>query len=423
MVGFKHTLCVLLLIIAGVATAQNNTNSPYTRYGYGDLSDQSFGKSKAMGGVGLALRDGMQINPLNPASYTAVDSLTFLFDGGVSLQNSNMSDGITKLNAKNSSFDYVAMQFRLHKGLGFTAGVLPYSNVGYNVSQSVDASGSTPKNTKTFTGEGGLHQLFVGLGVEPVKNFSLGVNASYFWGDMTRKSAIYYPSTTTSSTYTESSYLEVRDYKLDFGAQYTQKFGKKHEVTLGVVFSPKHNLNNKAYLLTDNSTYDQTTRTTNSVTSKKDTVVTCGTPDTWGVGLVYKYDQKWTFGLDYTMQKWGSVTYMNQPNAFCDLHKIAAGAEFYPNVMSRSYFSHVKYRLGAHYSTPYYKIGGERASKEYGVSAGFGLPVPKSRSIVSITAQYVRVEGQTTNVLNENILRLSIGVTFNERWFQKWKVR
>ncbi len=52
MVGYKQTLCALLLMmITGAAIAQNNTNSPYTRYGYGDLSDQSFGNSKAMGGI------------------------------------------------------------------------------------------------------------------------------------------------------------------------------------------------------------------------------------------------------------------------------------------------------------------------------------------------------------------------------------
>ena len=101
MVGFKHTLCALLLtMVTGMAIAQNNTNSPYTRYGYGDLSDQSFGNSKAMGGIAFGLRDGAQINPLNPASYTAIDSLTFIFEGGVSLQNMNISGGGVKLNAK-----------------------------------------------------------------------------------------------------------------------------------------------------------------------------------------------------------------------------------------------------------------------------------------------------------------------------------
>ena len=58
MVGFKHTLWALLLtMVTGMAIAQNNTNYPYTRYGYGDLSDQNFGNSKAMGGIAFGLRD------------------------------------------------------------------------------------------------------------------------------------------------------------------------------------------------------------------------------------------------------------------------------------------------------------------------------------------------------------------------------
>ena len=63
-----------------------------------------------------------------------------------------------------------------------------------------------------------------------------------------------------------------------------------------------------------------------------------------------------------------------------------------------------------------------RAAEEYGVTAGFGLPIPRTRSLLSITAQYVHVNGKTNAFLDENILRLCIGVTFNERWFFKWKV-
>ena len=125
MTGYRQTLLVLLLtILSGAAVAQNNTNSPYTRYGYGDLVNQNFGNSKAMGGIAFGLRDGSQINPLNPASYTAIDSLTFLFEGGASLQNSNISDGSVKLNVKNSSFDYIAMQFRLHRRVAMSIGWL-----------------------------------------------------------------------------------------------------------------------------------------------------------------------------------------------------------------------------------------------------------------------------------------------------------
>lgn len=64
---YKKILCAFIFILlTGNVLAQSSsengnspsTNSPYTRYGFGQLSDQSFGNSKAMGGVAYGLRDG-----------------------------------------------------------------------------------------------------------------------------------------------------------------------------------------------------------------------------------------------------------------------------------------------------------------------------------------------------------------------------
>lgn len=422
MVGFKYTLCALLLtMVTGTAIAQNNTNSPYTRYGYGDLSDQSFGNSRAMGGIAFGLRDGAQINPLNPASYTAIDSLTFLFEGGVSLQNMNISGSGVKLNAKNSSFDYLAMQFRLHPRIAMSIGLLPFSNVGYSVSDSKVDNGVS--QTRSFTGDGGLHQLYGGIGVKVLKNLSLGVNASYFWGDITRTRTIIYPATSESYSYIQQMGVSISDYKLDFGTQYTLDFNKKHSMTIGAVFSPKHKLNN-----------DYTVTTQVSTTNSNNLDATLELPNTFGVGFTYNYDKRLTVGLDYSLQQWSKTKFdvntsdeavredFNETYTYCDRHKISVGAEYIPNLMGRSYLSHIKYRLGAYYTTPYYKIGGKEATREYGVTAGFGLPVPRSRSILSISGQFVRISGQESAFVNENIFRVSIGLTFNERWFFKRRV-
>ena len=422
MVGFKHTLCALLLtMVTGMAIAQNNTNSPYTRYGYGDLSDQSVGNSKAMGGIAFGLRDGAQINPLNPASYTAIDSLTFLFEGGVSLQNMNISGSGVKLNAKNSSFDYLAMQFRLHPRIAMSIGLLPFSNVGYSVSDSKVDNGVS--QTRSFTGDGGLHQLYGGIGVKVLKNLSLGVNASYFWGDITRTRTIIYPATSESYSYIQQMGVSISDYKLDFGTQYTLDFNKKHSMTIGAVFSPKHKLNN-----------DYTVTTQVSTTNSNNLDATLELPNTFGVGFTYNYDKRLTVGADYSLQQWSKTKFgvntsddavredFNETYTYCNRHKVSVGAEYIPNLMGRSYLSHIKYRLGAYYTTPYYKIGGKEATREYGVTAGFGLPVPRSRSILSISGQFVRISGQESAFVNENIFRVSIGLTFNERWFFKRRV-
>ena len=429
MVGFKQTLCALLLtMITGVTIAQNNTNSPYTRYGFGELSDQYFGNSKAMGGIAFGLRDGAQINPLNPASYTAIDSLTFLFEGGVSLQNMNISSGNVKMNAKNASFDYLAMQFRLAPWMGMSVGLLPYSNVGYTVGDS--KTDGDLYETRSYTGDGGLHQLYAGLGVKVLKNLSLGVNVSYFWGDITRSRTILYPNTTGSYSYIQQTSTSISDYKLDFGAQYTQNFGKKHSVTFGAVYSPKHKLNNETSVITQVS-----------ATTSNNLDAVYELPNTFGVGVTYNYNKRLTVGVDYSRQMWSKTKFgvstkdanlqdkfaeikgdFDATYALGDRSKISAGAEFIPSLLGRSYFSHIKYRLGAFYSTPYYKIDGKKASDEFGVTAGFGLPVPRSRSILSISGQFVHVKGAESYMVNENIFRVSIGLTFNERWFFKRRV-
>ena len=418
MKGYKQPLLLLLLIMfCGVSVAQNNTNSPYTRYGYGQLAEPGSGNSRAMGGIAYGLRDKYQTNFANPASYTAVDSLTFLFDGGISLQTVNFSDGRLKQNAKNSSFDYITMQFRASKWAAVSLGLQPYSNVGYSLGTSEEETDDAPSNAVVYSGEGGLHQLYLGTGFKILKNLSVGANISYLWGDITRSRT---QSIGVSSAYasTTTNYTSLSSYKLDFGAQYTFLWNKKHALTLGAVFSPGHDLSVGDDYVVDylgNSTDGYTTTT-------RDTVATYGIPTTLGFGATYVYDSRLTVGADFMLQQWDDVAYMSNKNAFCNRTRISVGAEFMPNPMSRNYLGAVKYRLGAFYSQPYYKIDGERAATEYGLTAGFGLPIPRTRSVLSLSAQYVRTDGKNAKFLDENTLRICVGVTFNERWFFKRKV-
>ncbi|MCD7898452.1 MAG: hypothetical protein LUH22_00825 [Bacteroides sp.] len=425
MTRFKQIFCVLLFTISPmvVAIAQynpddyfgsNNTNSPYSRYGFGELANQGFANTRGMGGVAYGVRDRYHINPVNPASYTTVDSLTFLMEAGVSLQNTNFNDGNTRVNVGNSSFDYAAVQFRLHRRLGITLGLLPFSNVSYNFSRSYEASdeSSTPYSV-AYTGDGGYRQVFLGLGFKVFNNLSIGANVSYLWGETKKRRYVYLNS--TSYSFVETSFLKVNDYKLDFGVQYTHTFNPKNVMTIGAVFSPGKELNNTT-----------TIKRVASVTDTKDSIATYEIPMSYGAGITYTYDRKLTLGVDYTFQKWGESTFMNQKNAFYDRTKVAVGLEYLPDYNGTSYFSHIKYRVGAYYSLPYYKAqeNGEtfRAAKEYGITAGLSLPVPKSLSRVNLAAQYIKVSGQRTNMVDEQYFKLSIGVTFNERWFFKRKV-
>ena len=105
----RFSLLIAFLTITHVIFSQNvGSNSPYGRYGYGVLSNPSIGASEAMGGISYGLRRSQHVNPGNPASYSELDSLTFIFDMGVSGHLDRMNDGINSRDFYNGNLEYVA---------------------------------------------------------------------------------------------------------------------------------------------------------------------------------------------------------------------------------------------------------------------------------------------------------------------------
>ena len=102
---------------------------------------------------------------------------------------------------KNSSFDYLAMQFRLWKKMGMTVGFLPFSTVGYSISKTHDFEdvNNNGKWSESYDGDGGFHQVFIGLGHKVFNNLSVGANFSYLYGDITHQSMTTIGATDTRS--------------------------------------------------------------------------------------------------------------------------------------------------------------------------------------------------------------------------------
>ena len=395
-----------------------------TRYGLGDTFDYIFANNAAMGGVGYALRTSQHINPMNPASYTAVDSLSFMFDTGMTLKSSNYQEGNYKSNAKNSSFDYLAMQFRLHPRIATVIGYTPFSTVGYNFSRTKDIAGSDVAVTNNFYGDGDLRQIFGGVGFKILDNLSVGANVGYLYGKLN------YQTTASLSNGGDQSIIynkmDVSSYNLNFGLQYTRQLDKGHELTVGLAYGLGHVLN-----VTDTHGTQVTDGSTYSSVNEQSTENAYGIPHTFGAGLAWKYKNNLTVEADYTLQKWEGVKYGNSTGLYKNRSKIALGAEWLPKEFGRSYLARIKYRAGAYYSTPYVTTPSADpygawtdGPKEYGVSVGLGLPLNlyQRNSVLSITGQYVRVSPSASGLLSENRFVLKIGLTFNERWFMKWRV-
>lgn len=404
----------LVVMFALPTLAENGVNSPYTRYGFGQLSLMETGANKGMGGTGIGLQNRSQINMLNPASYAAVDTLTFLLDVGMSMHNANFAENGVKMNARNTTFDYLAMQFRLLPKLGMTVGMLPFSNIGYNFSNtqvvSNDADGVVT-TTNRYYGEGGLRQVVVGLGWSPLNGLSLGVNGSYFYGDVCHYVYNQY-SGAVVDTYTKQYLAAITTYNVEFGMQYQALFGK-NRIILGATYQLGHGIDDKGYII-------NSTTTNTSVSNDTLSTSTFYMPASMGVGLSYTYDDRLTFAADYREQQYGAADFFGMKGVDC--RRVSVGMEYVPEHISRELFKRARYRAGLHYATSHYTIGGNPGPTEYGATIGIGLPVMNrwnGKSIVNISGQAVHVRG----IITENYLRLSVGLSFNEAWFDKWKVQ
>ena len=426
----KRIFCAIVSIaIALTTSAQSGTNSPYSQYGLGVLSDQTSGFNRGMNGLGLGFRQGNQVNFINPASYSSIDSLTFIFDAGVSGQITNFNENGVKKNAKNADFEYVVAGFRLRKHVGVSFGILPFTNVGYSFSSTGTLNEDrTVIYSNTYSGEGGVHQAYLGMGWEPVRNFSIGANFAYLWGNYERKVTNAY-SETTAKTLDKVYNLSVNDYRLDFGAQYSLKLDKKNMVTVGATFSPGHRMSADPECLIISSVSSLKDTTAYSV---KDGVEL---PTMISAGFVFDHNNQLKLGVDYSLQKWGSTSFPvygvenNAPvyklssDYFMDRHKITLGGEYCKGGMMRRFLDRIHYRAGVSYATPYVKINGMDGPKELSVSAGFGIPIMNgynNRSFLNISGQWVHQGGK--GMITENTFRINIGMTFNERWFKKWQV-
>lgn len=412
----KRILAAVVLLSAAAipAMAQNGTMSPYSRFGYGILSDNATSAQRAMGGVGYAMQSGRQTNVMNPASYAAIDSLTFLFDMGVDFTTLKSNEGGRKQTDYGGGLDYITMQVPIGKRMGASVGLLPYASVGYSFGNEIK-NGATERD-----GSGSLNQLYLGFAGQPFKGFSLGFNFAYLFGNILNQD---YVSTEGGSTTLFERRMDVRDWRLDLGVQYRLDITRKDALSVGLVYSPKKDLHGDVYGIYYDTSVDPVVPDTVNIgnTGMKGRY---STPETWGAGISWQHSYKFMAEVDFTYQPWSKAKYAQvesfESGKLDDRYRIAAGIQYTPAYRG-GYFKRINYRLGAYYNRDYIMVRNNNV-RDYGVTLGFGFPVPAFKTIVNLGLEYRHRQAYPTALLKENYFNITLGINFNEMWFRKNKL-
>lgn len=423
---------MIAMIMMGTVSFAQNLNpsnlskSPYNRYGYGKLGSLGNTVTHSMGDVGVAIRSNSYTNLSNPASLTAIDTLTMLFSAGLDGQFGTMTEGNATERSWDGGFSYMSFHFPLWNNFAMSLSLTPYSMVGYNYGSKdkKPLDSSTIKHdsltvASEYSGVGGINDFMMGIGWrflhQKMNEASFGMNFGYLFGTIEHDATL---ATSTQATGTFVSHeMNVKGLMMSMGLQYTHRFNATRSMTLGATFQPKMNLSVDTHEMKYSTDTVQVNQRYRSEVK---------TPMKWGVGLTYEIARQLTLSAEYEMTQWSQVKGFNadmmaEEGLYNDVNRIAVGAEYQPKAYSRSYFQTCRYRLGFSTRNAYTKIKGG-SLREYAVNAGLSLPVNK-RSSLDFGFGYSRLQPSIDSMVKENYLTLSVGVTFNEMMFFRNKLR
>ena len=420
---------ILIFMITFDVKGQKLVNSPYSRFNIGSLDPAGSFRSLAMGGTGVAMRDNSAIYYVNPASYSSLDTTSFLFDFGVDFSTNTLSDGESKYHSKDMNFNHLILGFPLAKRWGFALGLVPLSNGYYNITQTISEGdpGYDPnigEVTSNHKGDGGLTNFFVGTGFNITKNFSIGANVNVLFGQLERINQYVFSDYANTFGQYYSEILKINGVNFDYGVQYAAALKNNYFLNLGLSMTAAKKYKSGFETLSVRaagytaSLYSPDTLSYSNTTTKDSTKL----PLTIRMGVSFGKKDKFVAGIDYIYSNWANASIEGSTGYLANSKSWLFGVEYIPDKYSNySFLSRVEYRLGGHIADNYLIINGVQI-KEFGVSCGLGLRMRNSFSKTNIYFDFTRKTGDLSRgLLNENYFTIGVSLNLYDNWFVKRK--
>ncbi len=461
----RKLLLYFFFFIATRAFAQEIT--PYSRYGLGYLVDNNHMQSAQMGGLGAAFQSAECPNYINPASYAAMQLTTF--DAGISGNFERIKTQTSKSKQNSFQLNYLSIFFPANKYWTTGVSLLPFSSKEYFFAQTTQFDSS---NTSKFEyeGSGTLYNISWGNGFK-YKGFHLGFNMGYLFGKL-NSNTLGYPlnkdGTIDQFAYTTWTYTnaKISSFIWNAGAQYVldikskKDSNKVYNMVFGISGSAPIKFSKSTYtdealytfssaaLLTKSSTIGindyvndiirptaEYKKILDTLSEKFNQRATIKIPATLNIGIMAYRGIKWRAGIDFRYQPWSKYQGFESgaPSKLSNSWRVAFGGEFLPNDKTfKKFFSKIKYRAGFNYSRTNIAINNTHID-EFGMNFGVGIPLVITTSSpegllqkLYVYAFNIGVEagrrGTTqNNLVQENFVKLKIGISLNDRWFVKRK--
>lgn len=450
----KFAFSLFFLLLAVGVFAQNN--SPYSRYGLGDIMPQTNINTRALGGISAGYADAISVNFNNPASYSQfqvlqaqrsrqVEQGRVILDVGINLDNRTLIQPNTpnKFTSSDLLFSYLQLGIPIRKNWGLSFGLRPISRISYRINRNEQlydpATGAGIDSAITqFKGSGGTYLPTIGMGfgtnTEKTSSVSAGFNFGYLFGNRqtTVLRSLMSLSSPDSLAYQSADFTTNTSYGsifLNAGLQYQLRFNKSTLLRLGVAGNWKQTLKASQDILRQTFTFGTSGEElrVDSVYENNGVGGQIIYPASYTAGFVLQQTKEnlsgWLLGLDFTQNKWSQYRYFGKSDSVQNNWRLSIGAQFNPRPKG-NYFSNVTYRFGFFTGPDYIKFQNTNLP-QLGATFGLGLPIPNFN--MAARGQYTQLNvaleynqrGNNSSILKENLFRVSFGINFSDLWFSK----
>ena len=424
-----RAVLILFISLPAIILAQQNTISPYSSFGIGDAQEQGFSLNSALGGVGAALRTGNYLNPINPASLSAIN--VAIFETGINGTAIYLTDNTLSQESFSSTFSYISLGFPIHDGFAVSGGLLPYSYKGFELTQNNDLSSELDSLgcVVNHSGSGGLNRAYANFGLQLFKGLSIGATASMIFGTINQERDVVFTQSDILNRRDQYTYT-TSDYTYDLGVQYQTTIANKN-LTLGATYCPEANLNasNKGAIYTYNVSNDfENIRDTTVVFSSESNGLVL--PKSYTAGLALEEEGRWFVSGEVDFKEWSQMTLFSTPDPnLKDATQFKIGAWWIPNAKDiHNYLNTIQYRAGFNYNTGQLSVSAlgtnspQTDISDISLSFGLGLPMRRSNTIANLGVQVGKSGTTSGGLIEENYIKFHVAFTFNDKWFKRRKI-
>lgn len=379
-----------------------------------------------MGGLSIPYNDLQSVNFVNPASYAYLRVTTLDIGVDYTSRTIRTNQPPQKFNSKYLIPSYINLGLPLKKKgfWGMNIGLRPISRVNYNLAVRTRITG-IDSALYNFVGNGGSYQAFLGTGYGK-KNFSVGVNAGYMFGNKQYSTRVILINDTVP--YKKSNSADTTSFGglfLNAGVLYKIELKRNTYLRFGATASIKSTLNASRDLSRSTIEFDANSDLLiiDSVFRATNQAGKIEYPSSFGFGFMFEKEDEWMFGAEINTTPWSNYTYFGESEALKNTWTVRLGGQIIPNINSKSYWSRVVYRAGVSYGPDYIDL--EKKFNQYLFSVGAGFPIRRT----FYTNQYTTINttfeiggrGNKNNKLYENIFKISLGFNLSDIWFNPRK--